>query len=114
MSDQSSDQTQLINQEQPNAEEVLQRAWLHLAKKELVEAEMDFRQVLELNNQYADAYYGLGLANLELGHRDTAKSDFDQALDLINSHLIKEKPQRGTVLRNLTISQIRMLDNEGL
>jgi len=113
MSSQTIQETQPNIQEPQTANEYLQRAWLHLAKRESAEAEMDFKQVLMLNNQIADAYYGLGLTNLEQGHQDSAMNAFRQALDLINSRLIKEEPQRGTVLRNLTISQIRMLENGG-
>lgn len=47
-------------------------------------AKKDFQKSIKINKSYADAYYHLGLTEIELGDIDAAKVDFEIAAELGN------------------------------
>jgi len=108
MTNQPPTQSIEINPAPQTADEYLQRAWLHLANKEIDLAETDFTQSLQLNGQLADAFYGLGLVQRERSEYEKAIRSFQEALALIQMDALIDSPQRGTILRNLCKSQIMM------
>lgn len=54
----------------------------------------DFSRVIEINPNFAEAYYGRGLANFDLGNREEAIADYTQAL-AINPNYIDAYLGRG-------------------
>lgn len=89
--------------------EFLQRAWSRLAGKNIEGADDDFNQALRMDDQLVDVFYGLGLVRLQQEQEDAALQAFEQVLALIKAGVLADMPQRGTVLRNLTNSQIQMI-----
>ena len=58
------------------------------------EAIQDFNRVIEINPNFAEAYYRRGLANFDLGNREEAIADYTQAL-AINPNYINAYLGRG-------------------
>jgi len=48
----------------------------------------DFTEAITRNPNYADAYFGRGLARLELGDGERAKEDFQKAFSLFGARLL--------------------------
>jgi len=60
----------------------LHRGSSHFRDDDLVQAELHFRRALELNPDYADAHYNLGLVMARRGADSDAATQFEQALSL--------------------------------
>jgi len=102
-----------VMNEPKTSAEYLTRAWTRLAEQKNQEAEADFLQVIQMDSQPADAYYGLGLALNRAGHKQAARQAFQQAMDLVKANVFADSPRHGTILRNLIQSQIFMLGESG-
>ena len=52
-------------------------------------AKKDFQKSIKIEKSFADAYYYLGLTEIELGDIDAAKVDFELAAELGNEKAIQ-------------------------
>lgn len=80
--------------------------WGYYGYKQFTEAESQFRRALELDMNYLDAYWGLGLARKALGARDDAIQAFERVAALATQ---LEDVTRGHMLIRLAHGQISQL-----
>ncbi len=80
-----------------DAQLLLARAWKKFEQGQYHEAILDFELVLAENNNYSDAYVGLGWSYSMLDSLEQAKEQFDNALSL-NNRLLDAYVGRGMVL----------------
>jgi tetratricopeptide (TPR) repeat protein len=94
------------------AAEFIDRAWTDKAKGDSASSEAYFNQAKLLDSQSVDAYYGLGLIYKERGDKVNALQAFERVLELINSKVLSDQPNRITILKNMTQSQMNMLKSQ--
>src|ERR1700691_6263091 len=54
----------------------------HSAQKQFALAEREYRQAIEISPDFADAYYRLGLLQIQLEHPTAARQSLSRALEL--------------------------------
>src|SRR4051812_48610778 len=64
------------------AEITFQQGLLHYSSKQLPQAEAEFREVIKSDPNDAEAYYYLGLSQLDQGKSADSLASFDQSLRL--------------------------------
>jgi tetratricopeptide (TPR) repeat protein len=67
---------------QPELEITFQQGLLHYSRGQLPQAEQEFRSVVQADPADAEAYYHLGLAQLDQGKASAAVESFNQSLNL--------------------------------
>jgi tetratricopeptide (TPR) repeat protein len=85
------------------AMEYASRGWLYFSNQNFEKATHDFRQVLNIDKNEIDTWYGLGLSLKASGSADEAVEAFNKVLELIR--LIKDK-QQANILERLAKGQI--------
>jgi tetratricopeptide (TPR) repeat protein len=75
-----------------------------LSLKRLPESEKDFRAILLQDSRFAAAYNGLGLIAIQRGDGDTARANFEKALDY--------DPEQYEAMLNLGVLYQRVGQNE--
>jgi len=93
-----------------NWENIFINAWSRLGNGENLHAEELFRQVIDLNPQVVDGWYGLGLALKVQGRKEEAIRCFQKALELIEIGLVADRTRRSMV-RRLALGHINLLRN---
>lgn len=75
----------LLKTDAKNTKAIYNRGWLHERGGNLISAEKDYSQAIDLNNKLGDAYFNRGLIYIEMKKYERAVSDF--------SEFIKMKPR---------------------
>ena len=83
--------------------------WTEYARSRPVDAEAAFRQVLALNQQSADAWYGLAMSLRAQDRKEDAIQAFQQAVDLLTKLHIADNPTRVLMMRQLAQAHINQL-----
>ena len=68
-----------VKEDQPYANNAL--GWSYYGLKEYDDAEESFNRALELQSNYADAYYGLGRVLEDQGKTEEARTAYQKAID---------------------------------
>jgi tetratricopeptide (TPR) repeat protein len=87
--------------------------WTNKAKGDFNSAEANFNQAKLMDDQLVDAYYGLGLIYKENSDESSAIRAFEKVIELINANVLKDQPNRATILKNMTNSQINLMKSKG-
>jgi serine/threonine protein kinase/tetratricopeptide (TPR) repeat protein len=74
------DQSLSLKEKQSFASDAL--GWSHYGLQQYDDAEAAFRRAIEIDGDYADAYYGLGRALQDQGRADEARTAFETAVQL--------------------------------
>jgi tetratricopeptide (TPR) repeat protein len=82
----------LLKTDAKNVNAIYNRGWLHERSGNMISAEKDYSQALELNKKLEDAYFNRGLIYIEMKKYDRAVSDFTE--------YIKMKPRSVDALCN--------------
>jgi tetratricopeptide (TPR) repeat protein len=107
--------TQSVVITEPNtAEEFVQRAWHLHAEGKLVEAIIDLKKAIEIDENLVDPYYGLGVVYKEQGSTQDAIKAFQKVLLLQAANAQQEKNARSTIMNNLTKSYLSLLENTSM
>jgi tetratricopeptide (TPR) repeat protein len=69
------------------AREHVEKGKQYFAQKQLSSAEVEYRQAIAINPDYADAYYGLGLLQIQQEHPTAASQSLAHAVDLEPNNL---------------------------
>jgi len=64
------------------AREHLEKGNQHFAQKQLFSAEDEYRQAIQINPDFAEAYYRLGILQIQLEHPTAASQSLIRAVDL--------------------------------
>ena len=92
--------------------DIFKHAWEQYVKGDYGGAEASFARAISLNSQYAEAYYGLGLALKPQGRTEAAIVAFQKAIELLQADTQQKNPIRGVMLRNLAQAHIRMIQTD--
>ncbi len=92
-----------------NPNDCFQLGWEKHVKGDHAGAEASFKQAIALDDQFSEAFYGLGLTYKQQGNDEAAIETFEKVLSLIDISQDPKNPIRTTMLRNLAKAHIRML-----
>lgn len=84
------------------AEEFAERGWFGYSKRSFEQAEMDFRQSLDLNPENPDVMYALGLNLAAAGKSQEAISTFEDVIEYLSNHMSEENRVRYYMLIRLS------------
>ena len=95
--------------EPQTAQDYFRQGWMyHTSDGNEIAAEESFRQAIDLNKNYVDAYYGLGLV-LKLLNRDQESVEaFQTVINKIEAGAIEDHA-RAEMLRRLSLGHINQL-----
>jgi len=72
----------LLKTDAKNTKAIYNRGWLHERSGNLISAEKDYSQAIDLNNKLEDAYFNRGLIYIEMKKYERAVSDFTEFIKM--------------------------------
>ena len=72
----------LLKTDAKNVKAIYNRGWLHERSGNLISAEKDYSQAIDLNNKLGDAYFNRGLIYIEMKKYERAVSDFTEFIKM--------------------------------